>query len=444
MDNFNFVQLQDLKLAGSGISLSDTSIVLQTMKLIDGVTNVTMSMFGALGMAVIEPDTSREENISFTGITLNPTDQTQTLTGVTRGLDFKTPYTAVAANRKAHAGGSIMRISNTAPFYDQIAVKNNDETVTGAWQFVNTEPNRPKLLLDTDATDAKSLVTLGQLSRTAAAGASDASTTVKGIVEIATSAEFEAGTANGGTGAVLVPPNSFFNGEGSLNIHTYVAGENINASTTPLAVYLKESDGRVYRTVAANLETNFGFIGFAIVGQNITTGNPIKIQTDGRVSGFTGLTAGGYYYTTGTAGVISTSPGTGTFQVGRADDTTTKLIIVKGTKVFSNCDSYIVAGTTTFTIGFKATQVKVYSSIVNTSSSWGGWNANTGNKCIFTRTPAAASSVGTSIAFAAIETAGNEYTGVISNVTSTSFDLVITKNGAPVNAAVVFVEATGA
>lgn len=42
----------------------------------------------------------------------------------------------------------------------------------------------------------------------AIAGSPNASTTVKGIVEIATAAEMGAGTGTGGTGALLVPPNS--------------------------------------------------------------------------------------------------------------------------------------------------------------------------------------------------------------------------------------------
>jgi hypothetical protein len=129
-DNNNFVQVQKLSLSGAGISLSDTSITLTSFKLPDRSTNVTMANFGDTGYAVLEPGTSREENISFTGITQNA-GGTATLTGVTRGLGFVSPYAAVSANRKAHAGGAILVISNSAPFYNELSGKDNDETITG-------------------------------------------------------------------------------------------------------------------------------------------------------------------------------------------------------------------------------------------------------------------------------------------------------------------------
>jgi hypothetical protein len=427
-DNFNFVQLQDLKLAGSGVSLTDTTIVLQSMKLIDGVTNVTMAMFGAVGMAVIEPDTSREENISFTGITQNA-DQTATLTGVTRGLDFKTPYTAVAGNRKAHAGGSIMRISNTAPFYNQIAVKDNDESILGAWTFPNAEPTRPKLTADTDATDAKSLVTLGQVARTAVGGAVNASTTVAGLVEIATQAEVDDGTSIGGTGAILAAPASALT-EGRLNIHRYVAGEAIDASISPQAVYLKESDGKVYKATSATAAAAlFSFIGFVGLAQNVVMNDTVYVQTDGLVSGFTGLTVGSFYFVADTAGTISTSGGTIKYQIGRAV-TTTKLLIEKGKKVYSGFIEFFSTSTSTITTGFRPTNIIVHALSGSGSKSDGGWNPTNGNRDIYY---VAATGVvsSTTESWTVITTVGNYNSGIITNITSTSFDLSNTKTGAP-------------
>jgi len=116
MANTGFVQCQELKLAGAGISVSDTSIILQSFKQIDGSTNIVMADFGDVGYGTLEPGTSREEQISFTGITQNGSG-TATLTGVTRGLKFVSDYTADAALRHAHAGASVFRISNTAAFY---------------------------------------------------------------------------------------------------------------------------------------------------------------------------------------------------------------------------------------------------------------------------------------------------------------------------------------
>lgn len=432
-DNFNFVQLQDLKLAGSGISISDTSIVLQSMKLIDGATNVTMSMFGTIGQAVIEPDTSREENISFTNITQNLSDGTATLTGVTRGLDFKSPYTAVAGNRKAHAGGSIMRISNTAPFYNQIAVKDNDETISGAWVFSNVEPTRPKVAIDTDATDAKSLVTLGQLSRTATGGAVNASTTVSGLVEIATQDEVEDGTATGGTGAVVAAPASSLT-EGRLNIQRYVAGEAIDASTTPQAVYLKESDGKIYKSVSSTAsEALFSFIGFVGLSQNVAMNDVVRVQTHGLVSGFSGLTVGAYYFITNTAGSISTTAGTKILTIGRAV-TATKLIIKIGKKVNSGNTFFAASGTTTITCGFRPEKITVLAAIngggLAIAQSTGSWDVNGGNGCLATSYVPNAT-INTSECYRCVETGPVFHSGIINNVTSTGFDIVNTKNGTP-------------
>lgn len=426
-DNFNFVQLQDLRLAGSGISLSDTTIVLQSMKLIDGITDVTTAMFGALGMAVLEPDTSREENISFTTITQN-TNGTATLTGVTRGLDFKAPYTTVSANRRAHAGGSIMRISNTAPFYNQIAVKDNDESILGAWVFPSAEPTRPKITADVNATDATSLVTLGQLGRTAAAGAANASTTVNGISEIATQDEVDDGTATGGTGATVVTPASTIT-EARLNVQRYVAGENIDASTVPQAVYLKESDGRVYKTDATSAtEAIFSFIGFAILGQNITTGNTIRVQTDGLVAGFTGLTLGGYYFLTNTVGTISTTAGTFSLRIGRAV-TATKLIIGIGKKVVKGLQSLTTTGSTTITVGFRPDRVLCYANGDNSTNSSGEWNPHNANMCVASVSTISASY--NNFSWSISSSAGNFHQGVIDTITNTGFNINNTKTNTP-------------
>lgn len=128
----NYVQGQDYYLASSGIGTTDTSIILTTLTLPNSEELITMTMFGDLGYATLEPETSREENISFTGITQNA-NGTATLTGVTRGLDFVTPYTQDTNLRQAHAGSTILRFTNSAPFYNLFGNKNNDETVTGYW-----------------------------------------------------------------------------------------------------------------------------------------------------------------------------------------------------------------------------------------------------------------------------------------------------------------------
>jgi len=194
-DNNNFVQVPVLYLAGSGVSSTATSIILTSMKLPDGSTTIAMTDFGAIGYATLEPGTEREENISFTGITQNA-NGTATLTTVVRGLNFVAPYTTVAAYRQAHAGGTAAVISNSAPFYNEMLAKDNDETITGVYTFTSTA------IAVYDAAPAFStdqeIITKKYADDLAIAGAPDSNATTKGLLELATIAEASAQTAAGG------------------------------------------------------------------------------------------------------------------------------------------------------------------------------------------------------------------------------------------------------
>lgn len=195
-----FVQGQDWTLAGSGITLSATTIVLSSMQFPDG-TNVTTTDIGSLAYMTLEPETSREENISFTTITQNA-NGTATLTGVTRGLAFKSPYTQDLALRVAHAGGSLCRITNSAPFYNEFANLKDDGTFVETVTFTN--PNYPRMDTATPApVDNEQLATKKYVDDTAFAGAPDASTITKGLVQIPTQAQVDAKTQLGSTGAYL-------------------------------------------------------------------------------------------------------------------------------------------------------------------------------------------------------------------------------------------------
>lgn len=134
-DNSKFIQTQTFKLAGGGISLSDTSISLQSFKFPDG-TAITMSHIGSLCSGTIEPGASKEEIISFTGVTQNG-DGSATLTGVTRGLKFGDTagdYGQDLSLRKSHAGNTTFVITNNPQFYNKFPAKDNDEVITGDWQ----------------------------------------------------------------------------------------------------------------------------------------------------------------------------------------------------------------------------------------------------------------------------------------------------------------------
>lgn len=133
-DSIKFVAGQDFYLSGNGIAASDTSITLKSFKFPNSGDTILMTDFGDIGYGTLEPGTSRREFISFTGVTQNG-DGSATLTGVTRGLDAAAPYTSVAGLKKGHAGNSLFRITNTPQLYDELAAKDNDETITGTWTF---------------------------------------------------------------------------------------------------------------------------------------------------------------------------------------------------------------------------------------------------------------------------------------------------------------------
>lgn len=201
-DNRRYVQAQTFILSGSGAIVGATTIVLSSMKQIDGSTNLTSTDIGSKATGTLEPNNStQEEAITFTGITQN-SNGTATLTGVKTVL-FVDPYTETSGLAKAHPGGAKFILTNTAEFYSEFTNKNDDETISGNWIFPSDNTNNAGIVADTDTTMATAFVTFGQLSRQAISGASNASTTVKGIVQLPTQAQVDAKTTTGSTGALL-------------------------------------------------------------------------------------------------------------------------------------------------------------------------------------------------------------------------------------------------
>lgn len=164
--SLKYLQAQKFTLAGSGVTASATSVILSSFKHLSvlGSANIVTADLGDICYATLEPGTDREEIISFTGVTQNA-NGTATLTGVTRNLKGYEPYDQYSASGYAHAGGSYMVVSD------------NPQLFAGLVDYING---------------------------VAVAGAPDASTSVKGNVELATAAQIDADTATGETGAAIV------------------------------------------------------------------------------------------------------------------------------------------------------------------------------------------------------------------------------------------------
>lgn len=250
--SLKYVQSNTLYQAGAGNIVGATTIVLTSLTDIYGNV-LTMADFGSKGYITCEPDTTNEEALSFTGITANA-NGTYALTGVSTIL-AKSPYTETAGTVRAHSGGTKVVVTDNVGFWNTFINKNNDETVTGKYTFPNGA-NRPILDADTDTATAAGLVTLGQLSRQAISGASNASTTVKGIVELPTQAEVDARTTTGGTGALLaVTPDTLRSTKYSDYVADAGATDAYAISTTPSTTAYAVGQEFTFKANTANTGT---------------------------------------------------------------------------------------------------------------------------------------------------------------------------------------------
>lgn len=199
-----------------------------------------------------------------------------------------------------------------------------------------------------------------------AGGNVNASTTTKGIVELATQAEVDAGTATGGTGAALVvTPDTLGNALG--NKRSITAGETINGSTTPVPVYQNKTDFEFY-ACDANDTGKLKFLGFGIT--NGTDGNSMTVQFSGIVTGFTGLTRGEKYYVQDTTGTIGTSIGTYEVLVGVAISTT-ELLIQKGQRRAAgsaDISATTASGSNAITCGFRPSKIRIHAALFDSTN----------------------------------------------------------------------------
>ncbi len=193
-------------LSGAGITSSQTTIQLTSFQTPDG-RNLTMSMFGTIGYAALEPGTSKLEDVTFSGVTQN-TNGTATLTGVTRGNDFVTPYAASSSLARAHAGGVPFVLTNTPGFYTQFLPANNNASSTGILVFASTSPPRYDSVAaqagGTFIATTSELASIAYVNAISFAGTSNASEGVKGIVQLGTARQSASSTILGSTSAGLV------------------------------------------------------------------------------------------------------------------------------------------------------------------------------------------------------------------------------------------------
>lgn len=118
----------------TGISGTATSMRITPYPVdLDGA-KLAMADFGTIATCTIDPKISGfEEIVSFTGITDNG-DNTATLTGLTRDLQGKSPYTA-GTGGKTHGSSAVVVFGDNPQLFSGYPRKDNAETITAQWTF---------------------------------------------------------------------------------------------------------------------------------------------------------------------------------------------------------------------------------------------------------------------------------------------------------------------
>lgn len=456
------------------------------------LTSVTMSDFGTYGYVVINP-TGKSNNYEVVRFeSWNTSGSTITIGTLTRNLELEGDDTS--GTGLSFPAGTIGIISDNHHWFNNVVLTEGTQTVAGDKTFsgVITLGDSSQLATSAAPTADADIANKKYVDDTAISGAADATTTVKGIVEIATDAELAAGTGTGGTGAATAATGSSFNetaaagkvpvaestgqlGEDWIGLTTagdlvysdgtdltrlaigtasqqltvnsgatapewadaptgvessFTAGETINGATLPVAVYQSDSDNEFYACDADDTD-KMKFLGFAT--SNGTDGNPIDVKFTGIVAGFTGLSEGEKYYVQDDK-TIGTSPGTNEVLVGVAVSET-QLVIMKGRRYASGTVSFNTTTTEAVVCGFRPSHVDVRATDASQSShdqSFGGWTVMGGNRCAYTGD--SGSGLQSTRAWYLKDSGIARHEGTVTSITDTGFTLSNTETGSATDA----------
>lgn len=266
---------------GANVIISDFGHIKFINNLLDGTTNLnSLTPLGYDGAPTIS-----------TG------NQLTTKTYVDTGLDTKLDDTQIDTDVTLAANSDTKLASQKATkTYADTKLSKAGGIMTGTLTLHTNSP-----VVDEEAASK------GYVDGIAIAGSPDSSTTVKGIVEIATQDQVDAGTDDGETGAkvVIIPSTlqtTITQLENQISYErTLIAGENLSEDDL---LYQKESDGKAYRVISTMIQSDMNrIIGFA--PSAVTSGDNVTVNSNGVYSGLSGLTAGKTYYIGTTAGSIS-------------------------------------------------------------------------------------------------------------------------------------------
>lgn len=255
----------------SSIGTSNTSITLSSFKNRSNIA-LTMSVLNTdIGYATLDPQSSRSEFISFTGITQN-SDGTATLTGVSRGLADIYPFTASSTMTQSHPGQSILILSDPPQLFAEYAVRRNAETISGDWVFTGqtTFSNFP--------------ITPSN---------SPCSETVAGVCELATGIEAASSTSSGSSGRLALGANlstSTYNSATLAALKIPVTGnsgklDSLFISTTTLFSFTLPTDRGASSSVA--MSNGAGATTWIQPGYTLLEATTTSVQMESATSTFT-------------------------------------------------------------------------------------------------------------------------------------------------------------
>lgn len=254
--NLKFVQTPAIALY-SPLSAAGTSMVIVPYPVdLDG-NKLTIGDFGSNPTVTIDPKVSGfEEIISFSGITDNG-NNTALLTGLTRNLASKYPYTATGTG-KQHGSSAVVVFSDNPQVFGRLAGKDNDETITGQWTFLSF-PITP-------ATPNASTTVIG-MSKLSVAPTSSVNPIAVGDNDpriLQNAYNTDSGTANTYVLTTAVSPGGYSSGQ----IYIFKA---TNANTGPSTLNVDTLGAKSIRTAA----------GAALTAGMIIAGQIVLVEYDG-------------------------------------------------------------------------------------------------------------------------------------------------------------------
>src|SRR3990167_1384224 len=181
----------------SSIGTTNTSIVLSSLKNRTDIP-LTMTLLGTdIGYATLDPQSTRSEFISFTGITQN-SDGSATVTGVLRGISDIFPFVASTTMAEAHSGQSIFILSDSPALFDEYTKRRSNEWITGVWGFGSLPTS------SVPCTSSTQFCNKAYMDGLAIQGAGTSSESAMGIVQLALANEVGSSTASSTEGRPLV------------------------------------------------------------------------------------------------------------------------------------------------------------------------------------------------------------------------------------------------